>query len=62
MMEKVATTALPVDRLSATDCNAAARANGLMGSDHAIFACTQSYDELFQPYTKYVLIYAFPKA
>ena len=27
MAEIVATTSLPVDRLSATDCNAAARAN-----------------------------------
>ena len=27
MVEIVATTSLPVDRLTATDCNAAARAN-----------------------------------
>ena len=27
MVKKVATTSLPVDRLTATDCNAAARAN-----------------------------------
>ena len=30
MAEIVATTSLPVDRLTATDCNAAARANKLL--------------------------------
>ena len=34
MAEIVATTSLPVDRLSAIDCNAAARANNDENSGH----------------------------
>ena len=57
MTEIVATTSLPVDRLSATDCNAAARANfqRLFMSWFDLFAVVVAVSKVFLLLTKIVI-------